>query len=292
MSSNLTGRRTFLKEMAGATVVLPFASNAAIASADLTINDAIGIILKSIPQAPFRDTVDTVKCGDPTRKLTGIVTTFLATYDVIRRAAELGANLIITHEPTFYNHRDETDWLGSDAVYAAKKRLLDEKGIVVWRFHDYWHAARPDGILTGVLKKLGWQPTGQGNLFTIPATPLRDLALSVKQKFASPSVRFVGNPDQLCRTVGLLPGASGGRPQIMLLSREPSDALVCGEIAEWETSEYVRDAVAAGQAKGLIIVGHVPSEEPGMEYLVEWLKPKLPNVDITHVPARSPFVYV
>jgi len=237
--------------------------------------------------------VDTVKSGDPTQKVTGIATTFLATYDVIRQAADLGANFVITHEPTFYNHRDETDWLRSDAVYTAKKRLLDEKGIVVWRFHDYWHAARPDGILTGVTKKLGWQPqTGKENIFTIPPTTLRDLALSVKQKFGSPSVRFVGNPSQSCRTIGLSPGAYGGGPQITLLSREPIDVLVCGEIAEWETSEYVRDAVAEGKSKGLIVVGHVPSEEPGMEWLVEWLKPKLPGVKITHVPAGSPFSYV
>ncbi len=293
MNSKLTARRTFLKGVAGAAATLPLVANPATAAPpDLTINDTIQIILKDIPKAPSRDTVDTVKSGDPTRKLAGIVTTFLATYDVIRKAAGLGANLIITHEPTFYNHRDETDWLRSDAVYKAKRRLLDEKGIVVWRFHDYWHAARPDGIMTGVLKKLGWQPTGKEKIFTIPATPLRDLALSLKQKFGSPSVRFVGNPNQSCRTVGLSPGAYGGRPQITLLGAEPIDVLVCGEIAEWETSEYVRDAVAEGMAKGLIVVGHVPSEEPGMEWLVEWLKPRLPGVKITHVPAESPFNYV
>ena len=294
MNPKLTGRRTFLKGVAGAAATMPFVSSGAEAApADLTINDAIAVIIKGIPKPASRETVDTVKCGDPTRKVTGIVTTFLATYDVIRKAGELGANFIITHEPTFYNHRDETDWLRSDAVYAAKRRLLDEKGIVVWRFHDYWHAARPDGILTGVVKKLGWQQqAGKERIFTIPATPLRDLAVSLKQKFGSPSVRFVGNPSQSCRTVGLSPGAYGGVPQITLLGREPIDVLVCGEIAEWETSEYVRDAVAEGKAKGLIVVGHVPSEEPGMEWLVEWLKPKLPGVKITHVPAQSPFNYV
>ncbi|RPJ83820.1 MAG: NGG1p interacting factor NIF3 [Acidobacteria bacterium] len=293
MNPKLTGRRTFLQGVAGAAATLPFVSRPVTAApADLTISEAIALILKDIPKAPSRDTVDTVKSGDPTRKLTGIVTTFMATYDVIRKAGDLGANLVITHEPTFYNHRDETDWLRSDAVYQAKRRLLDEKGIVVWRFHDYWHAARPDGIMTGVLKKLGWEPTGKERIFTIPAMSLRDLALSLKQKFGSPSVRFVGNPNQSCRTVGLSPGAYGGGPQITLLSREPIDVLVCGEIAEWETSEYVRDAVAAGKAKGLIVVGHVPSEEPGMEWLAEWLKPKLPGVKITHVPAQSPFNYV
>jgi len=279
--------------VAGAAAALPLVSaNATAAASDLTINDAIRIILKDVPNAPFRNTVDTIKSGDPTRKLTGIVTTFLATYEVIKKAGELGANFIITHEPTFYNHRDEIAWLGSDAVYGAKKRLLEQKGIVVWRFHDYWHAVRPDGIMTGVLKKLGWEQAGKDNVFTVPQASLRELALSLKQKFGSASVRFVGNPNQPCRKIGLSPGAYGGQPQITMLSRQSIDVLVCGEIAEWETSEYVRDAVAAGMAKGLIVIGHVPSEEPGMEYLVEWLTPRLPGVKIAHVPAGSPFNYV
>jgi hypothetical protein len=63
----------------------------------------------------------------------------------------VGANLIIAHEPVFYSHLDQTDWLRRDTVYNAKRRLLDEHHIVVWRFHDYWHMHQPDGILTGVL---------------------------------------------------------------------------------------------------------------------------------------------
>ena len=44
---------------------------------------------------------DTVKFGNPEQKISGIVITMWATLNVIRRAAELGANMIITHEPPF-----------------------------------------------------------------------------------------------------------------------------------------------------------------------------------------------
>ena len=66
------------------------------------------------------------------------------------------------------------------------------------------------------------------------------------------------------------------------------DALVCGEINEWETCEYVRDAERAGIAKGLIVVGHAASEEGGMAYLAEWLRERAPGIPITHVPAGDP----
>jgi hypothetical protein len=34
------------------------------------------------------------------------------------------------------------------------------------------------------------------------------------------------------------------------------------------------------------------SEEAGMEYAVDWLKPKLHGVAITHIPSNNPFVFV
>jgi putative NIF3 family GTP cyclohydrolase 1 type 2 len=122
-----------------------------------TIQDVIDIILEAVPGAPFEDSVDTFKSGDPTQRVTGIVTTFLASFEVIRRAIELGANLIIAHEPTFYNHRDEVDWLAADPVYTAKRQLLEDNNVTVWRFHDYWRLHQPDGILTGFVKELSWQ---------------------------------------------------------------------------------------------------------------------------------------
>lgn len=83
--------------------------------------------------------------------------------DVIREAARLGANLIITHEPTFRTHEDETDRLSDSGVFAAKKALPDEYGIVIWRDHDRIHGGKPsnkpehiDGIFYGIMKELGW----------------------------------------------------------------------------------------------------------------------------------------
>jgi len=127
----------------------------------MTIQEAIDAILRATGADRLDDTVDTAKTGDPGRPLRGIVTTFMPTATVLARATELGANLVIPHEPVFYNHRDEADFLADDPVYQAKRRLIDEGGIVVWRFHDYWHRTRPDGILTGVLRQLGWQREGE-----------------------------------------------------------------------------------------------------------------------------------
>jgi putative NIF3 family GTP cyclohydrolase 1 type 2 len=260
-----------------------------------TIQSVIDTILQAIPGAPLADTVDTFKSGDPAQEVTGIVTTFLASYAVIRRAAELGANLIITHEPTFYNHLDETDWLADDPVYQAKRALLEENGIVVWRFHDHWHMHRPDGITTGVIKALGWEaclPDADMPLFMLPETSVGVLAAELKAKLGAGTVRVVGDPEMLCHRVGLMVGAAGGTWQIGFMGGQKMDVLITGEIHEWETCEYVRDAIAQGRKLALIVIGHANSEEPGMAYLVDWLRERVPDVPITHIPVGDPFTFI
>ena len=73
---------------------------------------------------------------------------------------------------------------------------------------------------------------------------------------------------------------------------EKPDVLVVGEVHEWETAEYVRDARSLSSKTSLIILGHCMSEEPGMEFLVEWLQPKIPEMKITHILSGDPFTWV
>ena len=80
--------------------------------------------------------------------------------------------------------------------------------------------------------------------------------------------------------------------QIGLTEREKPVVLIVGELHEWETAEYIRDARQLGSKISLIILGHSVSEEPGMEWLVEWLQPKLPELKITHIASEDPFTWI
>ena len=66
-------------------------------------------------------TCDQLIEGDPEMEITGIVTTFMATVDVIKKAHELGANLIVTHEPTYFTCNDDREWEEQDSVYLEKE---------------------------------------------------------------------------------------------------------------------------------------------------------------------------
>lgn len=260
----------------------------------LTVQQVIDLIVKDVGAGPIDKTVDTIKSGDPNQQVSGIVTTMFATVDVIRKAIALKANFIIAHEPTFYNHADETNWLEGDKVYEYKKKLLEDNKIAVWRFHDYWHRNNPDGVRMGVLTDLGWEKyydASNPRMIKLPATSLKKIIAHVKQKLGIAALRTIGDPDQICERILVMPGASGGRSHILGMKQEEPDLLICGEVAEWETAEYVRDARAMGAKRSLIVLGHSQSEEPGMQWLVTWLQPKIKNITVTHVSSNNPFTF-
>lgn len=240
------------------------------------------------------ETVDTFKAGNPDTPVTGIATTMMATYDVLVRAAAEGKNLIITHEPTFYSHLDQTAAFEkeNDPVWSEKERFIKDHNLVIFRFHDHWHAHRPDGIMTGVVRILQWQSfqnASSPNLFVVPETTLAQLAAQMKQRLGIKIVRVVGDPQMKLTKVALAPGASGPLPHRRLLQSDNVQVLAIGEVPEWETIEYVGDAVEQGKPKALILLGHIPSEQPGMEDCAQWIKTFVTEVPVGFVPTREPF---
>ncbi|MDN3549332.1 Nif3-like dinuclear metal center hexameric protein [Mucilaginibacter aquaedulcis] len=291
-------RRKFiynLSKTAGVTALLasPLAGRASDffhVKVDITVGQIMDLFISKVPGGPINPTVDTLKAGNRDIKVTGIVTTMFATIEVIKKAIALGANFIIAHEPTFYNHQDETAWLANDDVYRYKADLLKQHNIAVWRNHDHIHRLNPDGVRMGLLKQLNWQSyynASASEILMLPDTSLGALIQHVKQKLSINKVRYIGDPNQNCKKILLMPGAAGGTRQIQAMGKYKPDVLICGEIQEWETAEYVRDAQTKGDKLSLIVLGHIASEEPGSEFMASWLKENLPGTKITHIPANN-----
>jgi putative NIF3 family GTP cyclohydrolase 1 type 2 len=241
------------------------------------------------------ETVDTFKAGDPNTQVTGIAVTMMATLDVLQRAIASGHNLIITHEPTFYSHEDNPEGLPAgenDPVLADKRKFIADHKLIIWRFHDHWHAHKPDGIELGMVHALGWerfQDSRNQYLFSIPQTTLRELAEQVGQTLGIRTLRIVGDPDLKVTKLALSPGASGFANETGALEMPDVQALILGETREWETVEYAADAISEGKQKALVLLGHIPSEQAGMEECTRWLKGFVKEVPVDFMPARDPF---
>jgi putative NIF3 family GTP cyclohydrolase 1 type 2 len=287
LSKNLSRRRFVL--LAGAA--LSAGDRLRSQPSGLTANQIIERIQKQVG-VPWRSrTVDTFKAGNPETVVKGIATSFSATLDVCQRAATSRKNLIIVHEPTFYNHLDETKDLNGE-IYQVKRTFIEKNNLVVWRFHDHWHSRRPDGILTGMVAALDWekyQSTKNPESFELPSSSLETLVKSIQKQLEIRSLRVIGDARMNVRHVALAAGYNDLRGIMNWLDNPDIEALIIGETREWEGVEYARDAVTAGRQKALIILGHVPSEERGMKECAQWLKTFTPEVPIEYLPGGEPF---
>ncbi len=254
------------------------------------------------------DTVDTFKAGDPSTAVTRIVTTSLASLEVLNRAVKSGANLIITSEPTFYSKADTPTppirpsfgQLGAaapapvppappDPVFLGKDAFLKKHNLVVFRLSDHWRLRNPDPFAQGLADTLGWSKlAGDTKHISIPETALDVLVSRTKKALQSRGgMRVVGDPRLRVRKVALLPGSTPIEAAIAALPAV--DAIVAGEVREWESVEYVRDTNDLGGKKALILTGRIVSEDPGMGLCAQWLNKIVPEVASTWISAGDPY---
>lgn len=257
-----------------------------------TAEQVITAIIKNTGCNTIPNTVDVIKEGDPETIVTGIITCMFATMEVLKEAVARKCNMIIVHEPLYYNHLDATENLRTDPVFLEKRKFITDHKLVIWRFHDYIHSMRPDGIETGMINKLGWKRfvvKGTTNQFILPETTLKELLKTLKVVFPKNAFYVVGNPDMKLTNVRLAEGAPGSSTHIRLLEDKKTEVLLAGESPQWETYEYMRDAVSQGENKAIIFLGHVSSEEAGMDYCSTWLKNFIKDIPVTYLECGPAF---
>lgn len=305
-------RREFTA-LATAAAVAPFAAGTRTsASAAITAQDVIDRIRQHIGVDWRAETVDTIKAGEASTAVTGIVTTSLASMAVLQQAVKSGANLVITGHPTFYSRGDaRTPASGrgrgggpagatqavppppppADPVFTAKNDFIATNRLVVFRLSDHWRLRAPNPLAEGLGDTLGWSARrvgGDPSRYDIPAMTVDALARHVKSALgARGGMRVIGNPQTRVQKVALLPGST---PIGAALAALPgADAIIAGEVREWESVEYARDVVFSGQPKALILLGRIVSEEPGMNMCANWLKTFVPEVPVRHIAAGDPY---
>ncbi|CAN5614229.1 hypothetical protein BH10ACI4_BH10ACI4_01930 [soil metagenome] len=259
----------------------------------LTVGEVIARIKREIG-VPWREkTVDKLLTGSVDTPVQGIATTMMATLDVVERCVAAGKNFILSHETPFYLHQDTTDDIKDDPVLQYKLAYCRKNDVAILHFHDHWHARHPDGIAQGMVNQLGWQkhisdPANPKKLI-FDSIPLARLAQQMQATLRARSIRVLGDPALPVRRVETSWGFCGREGGIRIFSQPDVDVLICGETREWELVEYCQDSIKSGNKKGLIVVGHVLSEQGGMILCRDWLKPIVPEVAVEFIPATEPF---
>lgn len=253
-------------------------------------------------------TRDQVLYGNTDQECTGIVTTCWASSEVIRKAYEAGANLVICHEALFWNHGDKTDWLEetNNRTFRKKEELLKKTGLAVWRNHDHIHSGIPvnggfaDGIFYGMAKKLGWEgylidshSKFDSTMFLLPEIQVREIAALFRERFHLNGVKLIGNPDMAVKKMLICMHVLGRDNDLILrIDQEGIDLAVALEMVDFTAAEYVQDSVQLGEKKAIMTVGHFNTEEPGMEYMLTYLDELFPDIPCRFIQSGDMYQYL
>ena len=241
-------------------------------------------IYNAVPRS--ENTCDTLKCGSADKEIKKAAVCCIASVEVIRDAAEWGADMIITHEPTVFDHMDIIDI--EDEITRKKLQLIEEAGMTVYRFHDGMHAAEFDMIAEGELHYIGLDGVYEKgdsfacNRFTLkePMSAL-ELAEHISKALNISHIRICGERHKKSTKIALCFG-SPGEGIFKALKDGESEIAIAGEVCEWQWGEYARDAAAFGYNKTLMILGHMGSEKDGMRLLSKRLAEKYPQVEFKY----------
>jgi putative NIF3 family GTP cyclohydrolase 1 type 2 len=256
---------------------------------------------------------DGILAGDPDTSVTGIVTTFTPTFDVLRRAVDSGKNTIICREAPFYSRGERApvgwrngpapakDLLEKDAIHLAKKEFIEHNKVVIIRLTENWDARTTDGQLQGLARSFDWghyhTATRNGTdeydprnvYFDMPNTTVGRLAEELKDKLKIHAIRVVGDRAAAVSKVALTHGLLLVPDAEQILRQPGVDVMIAGDTVEWEGGPYFQDLVTARMVKGLILLGQEASEEAGCGELATWLKLIVNEVPIEWIPAGEPF---
>jgi len=243
----------------------------------------------------FSKTCDTCKAGNPEREVKKVAVTMIATVDIIRQAKQWGAHLLITHEPTYYSHYDiEVD----EKIQNEKRKLVEESGMTVYRYHDHPHRTIPDMVAVGEFECLGLDGTlEEAKLMTPVRWHLKDamtpvqLAKIIEDRFHIKHVRICGARDILCRKISGMFGQPDSKRVLEELQNDKCEIIVVGEVCEWMVSEYVRDAAALGHKKAMLVLGHVGSERESMRYTANLLKHMHQELEVKYFESDEVYTY-
>ncbi|ETZ19222.1 Nif3-like dinuclear metal center hexameric protein [Pedobacter sp. V48] len=259
------------------------------ANMKIMAGEVIDRIKKNLGVSWKTPTVDTVKgAGTNDIVVNGITTSFMATLEVLEKSVKAGHNFILAHEPTFWTNLDQGEGLDGDPMYQHKQEYIRRNGLFVHRFHDNWHARKPDGITEGWNKAMGFDQyhyDETSHTWQLPhVMTLETYAIEIRRRLRTDSLRVVGDRNLMVRTVAT------GSNKVPKSVAPLADVTVHYEPDRENTNtEWERDLVSSGQKKGFIIISHNRKEEAGMDNCARWLRTFINEVPVQFIEANDPF---
>lgn len=237
-------------------------------------------------------TCDQFLHGDPEAQVTGIAVAWIPTNEAIRRAAQMGCSLFITHEPAFYPGYEHT--ATGERLIQAKKDLLDESGITLMRCHDTWDRLPDVGIPDAWAAFLGFETEARPvecyyRTCLVGDLTVEDLARRILRKvrgLGQDTVLIFGDRARKVKRMAVGTGAITYLPHMHELN---PDAILATDDG---INSYTGGLWAADLDIPLLVVNHATAEKPGMQAMAKYLMQAFPGVSAEYVDVEFPYTSV
>lgn len=233
-------------------------------------------------------TVDTFKSGGPEVRVKGIAVGWMSYTWALEKALDLGCNVFITHEPTYYNHWDSDESVFRFGTASGKREFIQRHGLTVIRCHDLWDQFPKEGIPSAwaSLLGLGEPVEGSGYFYILDGKGRRagEIARDIAARtaaFGQPGVQLIGPEDKPVRRVAIGTGAI--TPLFKFIEELRADMAICTD----DGFTYWRDgAFAIDSGFPVAVVNHPVAEEEGLRLLALRLARAFPALPVHHIPQR------
>jgi putative NIF3 family GTP cyclohydrolase 1 type 2 len=230
--------------------------------------------------------------GDPEQGVTGIGCVWAIDVRSIGACAQQGLNFILCHEAPWLPEQKSPWYEGpaKDEIFSnrARRELLEQHRMVVYRSHSNWDALAGDGVADRAVAALpikDLREVARQKFFSVQELPepmsVRKLTSRVEHGLGMPGCRIWGNPWQQVRRFAVLIGGFGANQwHIPQAARQMgAEVAIIGEMTE--------QLVVAAIEQGLVVIQtlHSASEAPGIQRQAEVLAAQLPEIPVRYVPS-------
>ena len=252
----------------------------------MNTNDILKHMISNSPWVNPAKTVDTIKSGDGKKTIRKTAVCWYPSIKNIQSAVGTGCDLLITHEPTWWDHFDNSGGWREKGPGLKKTQLIAESGLVVARLHDTWDNWPRIGIRDSFAKGLGLDKfiaedkTRWHGMYEVPEQTLSSFAKYVAKRVApleQAAVQVIGNPEMTITRPSIGVGCGGPHEDMIELG---SDVLImCFDGASYWRE---RDRFAE-QGVGVITLEHGTTEMWGMESLAKYIQRTWSELDVLYL---------
>lgn len=263
-----------------------------------TVKDLYGYLrnLKAVEEP----SVDRIIFGDPEMKIEKIATCWMPYFDVLKEAKKQGANVIVTHEPTFYAHHDELSGASEysrtpkarkayEEMVEKKRAWLEENHMAVIRCHDVLDTVEGFGIPYALAEFLGLKnrvyQSEYYHVYEVAPISAKQIMAQFLEKFKTigqESFQFYGDEERVVTKIGIGTGCMTD-PLMELETGADFFLSVNDTVRTWVQCAFSRDTGIP-----LAVIDHGAAEETGVRKLSEKLA-RESGFPVIHIPEGCGF---